>query len=141
MKQMKLQLIAHSPNIETMIATSMLTTTSGAMPSTLYNRLSAKPDKVADIVGRIEVQHGNILEHNRLVWTLEATRDEVLSIMLGSRFINITEAGKDQWAVSSNLRTLVEYHQAHRDEFSEKLVESIKKAAPQIYHYIRRTTR
>jgi len=54
-KQMKLHLITHSPNIETMIATSMLTTTSGAMPSTLYNRLSVKPEKVADIVGRIEV--------------------------------------------------------------------------------------
>lgn len=141
MKPMKLRLIAHSPDIETMIATSMLTTTSGAMPSTLYNRLLAKPEKVADIVGRIEVQHGNILEHNRLVWKLEATRDEVLSIMLGSRFFNITEAGDDQWAVSSNLRTLVEYHQTHRDEFGEKLVESIKEAAPRIYSFVRRTTR
>ena len=139
MKPMKLHLIAHSPNLKTMIATSMLTTTSGAMPSTLYNRLSAKPEKVADIVGRIEVQHGNILEHNRLVWRLEATRDEVLSIMLGSRFFNITEAGDDQWAVSSNLRTLVEYNREHRDEFSELLVESIREAAPQIYSFIRRT--
>ena len=141
MKQMKLQLIAHSPNIETMIATSMLTTTSGAMPSTLYNRLLAKPEKVADIVGRIEVQHGNILEHNRLVWKLVASRDEVLSIMLGSRFFNITEAGKDQWIVSGNLRTLVEYNQTHQDEFSELLVESIKEASPQVYQFIRRTTR
>ena len=140
MTQMKLRLIAHSPHIETMIATSMLTTTSGAMPSTLYNRLLAKPEKVADIVGRIEVQHGNILEHNRLVWKLEAPRDDVLSIMLGSRFFNISETGKDQWVVSCNLRTLVEYHQAHRDEFSEQLVESIKEAAPQIYGFIRRTT-
>ena len=140
MNQMKLHLIAHSPNIETMIATSMLTTTSGAMPSTLYNRLLVKPEKVADIVGRIEVQHGNILEHNRLVWRLEATRDEVLSIMLGSRFFNITEAGKNQWAVSCNLRTLVEYHETHQNEFSEQLVESIKEAAPQIYGFIRRKT-
>jgi hypothetical protein len=138
---MNLHLITHSPNIETMIATSMLTTTSGAMPSTLYNRLLAKPEKVADIVGRIEVQHGNILEHNRLVWKLEASKDEVLSIMLGSRFFNITEAGKDKWVVSSNLRTLVEYHQTHRDGFSELLVESIKEAAPQVYQFIRRTTR
>jgi len=140
-KQMKLHLITHSPNIETMIATSMLTTTSGAMPSTLYNRLLAKPEKVADIVGRIEVQHGNILEHNRLVWKLEASKDEVLSIMLRSRFFNITEAEEDKWVVSSNLRTLVEYHQTHRDGFSELLVESIKEAAPQVYQFIRRTTR
>ena len=141
MNTLKLHLIAHSPNIETMIATSMLTTTSGAMPSTLYNRLLVKPEKVADIVGRIEVQHGNILEHNRLVWRLDAIRDEVLSIMLGSSFFNITETGKDQWAVSCNLRTLVEYHEAHRDEFSDLLVDSIKEVAPQIYGFIRRTTR
>ena len=50
---MKLSLIANSPDMETMIATSMLTTTSGAMPSTLYDRLKAKPEKVADIVGEI----------------------------------------------------------------------------------------
>ena len=136
---MKLSLIAYSPDIETMIATSMLTTTSGAMPSTLYNRLLANPEKVHGIVGRIEVQHGNILEHNRLVWRLEATRDEILSIMLGSKFFNISEAGDNVWAVSCNLRTIVEYHQANRDEFSEKLVESIKDAAPQIYSFIRRT--
>lgn len=138
---MKLRLIAHSSNIETMIATSMLTTTSGAMPSTLYNRLLAKPEKVADIVGRIEVQHGNILEHNRLTWRLEASRDTVLSILLANKFFNFTETGDDVWAVSCNLRTLVEYHQAHRDEFSEQLVESIKDVAPQIYGFIRRTQR
>lgn len=138
MKPMNLRLIAHSPNIETMIATSMLTTTSGAMPSTLYNRLLANPEKVSDIVGRIEVQHGNILEHNRLVWRLMASRDEVLSIMLSSSFFNITEAGENTWVVSSNLRTLVEYHQENHDEFSEKLVESIKDATPKIYSFVRR---
>ena len=140
MNTLKLHLVAHSPNMETMIATSMLTTTSGAMPSTLYNRLLGKPEKVADIVGRIEVQHGNILEHNRLVWRLEAARDEVLAIMLVSKFFNVTEAGLNQWIISSNLRTLVEYHQANHDEFSEQLVESIKEAAPQIYSFIRRKT-
>jgi hypothetical protein len=136
---MKLSLIAHSPDIETMIATSMLTTTSGAMPSTLYNRLLANPEKVQEIVGRVEVQHGNILEHNRLVWRLEATRDEVLSIMLVSKFFNVTETGDNLWAVSSNLRTIVEYHQTNRDDFSGQLVESIKKVAPQIYGFIERT--
>ncbi len=138
MNPMKLRLVAHSPNIETMIATSMLTTTSGAMPSTLYNRLLAKPEKVAEIVGRIEVQHGNILEHNRLVWRLEASHEEILGIMLRSKYFNITEAGENQWILSSNLRTLVEYHQTNHDEFSEQLVESIQTAAPQIYGFIRR---
>jgi hypothetical protein len=134
---MKLSLVVHSPDIETMIATSMLTTTSGAMPSTLYNRLKAKPEKVTDIVGRVEVQHGNILEHNRLVWRLEATRDEVLDIMLRSKFFNITEAGPDSWVLSCNLRTIAEYHQANQDEFSLQLVESIKDAAPNVYGFIK----
>lgn len=134
---MKLSLVAHSPDIETMIATSMLTTTSGAMPSTLYNRLKAKQEKVIDIVGRVEVQHGNILEHNRLVWRLEATRDEVLDIMLRSKFFNITDAGPETWIISSNLRTIAEYHQANPDEFSVQLVESIKEAAPHVYSFIK----
>ncbi len=138
---MKLQLVAHTSDIETMIAVSMLTTTSGAMPSTLYNRLMANPEKVQEIVGRVEVQHGNILEHNRLVWRLEASRDEVLGIMLRSKFFNISEAGEGIWALSGNLRTLVEYHQAHHDDLSEQLVESIKEAAPQVYNFIRRSTR
>ena len=138
---MKLQLVAHTSDIETMIAVSMLTTTSGAMPSTLYNRLIANPEKVQEIVGRVDVQHGNILEHNRLVWRLEASRDEILSIMLRSKFLNISEAGDGIWALSGNLRTLIEYHQAHHDDLSEQLVESIKEAAPQVYNFIRRSTR
>jgi len=138
---MKLQLVAHTSDIETMIAVSMLTTTSGAMPSTLYNRLMVNSEKVQEIVGRVEVQHGNILEHNRLVWRLEASSDEVLGIMLRSKFFNISEAGDGVWALSGNLRTLVEYHQAHHDDLSEQLVESIKEAAPQVYNFIRRSTR
>jgi hypothetical protein len=136
-KHLKLSLIASSPDIEIMIATSMLTTTSGALPSTLYNRLKANPEKVADIVGRIEVQHGNILEHNRLVWRLEATRDEVLGIMLRSRFLNITEAANETWILSCNLRTIAEYHQAHPDEFSTELIESIRDTVPHVYMFIK----
>ena len=134
---MKLSLVAYSPDIETMIATSMLTTTSGALPSTLFNRLKANPEKVADIVGRVEVQHGNILEHNRLVWRLEASRDEVLEVMLRSKFFNITEAGPDTWVLSCNLRTIAEYHQLQPYELSKQLVESIKEAAPHVYGFIK----
>lgn len=135
---MKLQLVSFSPEIETMIATSMLTTTSGAMPSTLFDRLKSKPEKVADIVGRVEVQHGNILEHNRLVWSLEATRDEVLDIMLKTKFLNITEiSGK--WIISGNLRSIIELHQSGKTEFTDALVETVKTASPRIYDFIRRS--
>jgi hypothetical protein len=135
---MKLHLVAHSPNIETIIATSMLTTTSGALPSILFNRLLVNPQKVKEVINRIEVQHGNILEHNRLVWKLEANADEVLDIMLRSRFFNITKVSKGHWVVSGNLRTIVEYNRANENEFSEQLIESIKEITPNIYKFIRR---
>ncbi len=135
---MRLQLVSFSPDIETMIATSMLTTTSGAMPSTLFDRLKAKPEKVADIVGRVEVQHGNILEHNRLVWKLEASKELVLDTLLKTKFLSFTEAG-DVWIVSGNLRTVIELHQLHPSEFSEALVETVKEATPRIYEFIRRS--
>jgi len=135
---MKLRLVAHSPEIETTIATSMKTTTSGAMPSTLFDRFKDRSEKVADIVSRIEVQHGNILEHNRLIWSLEASRDRVLDIMLRTKFLNITELGGDRWVVSGNLRSVIELHLVHRDDFTEALVETIKEASPRIYDFIRR---
>ena len=135
---MKLHLVAYSPNIETIIATSMLTTTSGALHSILFNRLLDNPQKVNDVIGRIEVQHGNILEHNRLIWKLEANTDEVLDIILRSRFFNITRVSEGNWVVSGNLRTVVEYKIANENEFSEQLVQSIKEITPNIYKFIRR---
>ncbi len=135
---MKLRLVAHSPEIETTIATSMKTTTSGAMPSTLFNQFKDRPEKVTDIVGRVELQHGNILEHNRLVWSLEAPRGRVLDIMLRTKFLNFTELGDDRWVVSGNLRSVIELYRAHRDDFTVVLVETIQEASPRIYDFIRR---
>ncbi|MBT3284691.1 hypothetical protein HN807_05085 [Candidatus Bathyarchaeota archaeon] len=136
---MKLRLVSHSPDIETTIATSMKTTTSGAMPSTLFNRFKDRPEKVEDIVGRIELQHGNILEHNRLVWSLEAPRDMVLDVMLRTKYLNFTKLGNDRWVVSGNLRSVIELHITHRDDFTETLVETIMEASPRIYDFIRRS--
>ena len=135
---MKLRLVAHSPEIETTIATSMKTTTSGAMPSTLFHRFKDRPKKVTDIVDRVELQHGNILEHNRLVWSLEAPRGRVLDIMLRTKFLNFTELGDDRWVVSGNLRSVIELHRAHRDDFTVALVETIQEASPKIYDFVRR---
>ena len=71
---MKLELIYHTPDVETLIATAMFTTTSGSQPSTLYKRLKNKPKKARTAVGRLELQHGSILEQNRFTWTLESTK-------------------------------------------------------------------
>jgi hypothetical protein len=134
---LKLRLLASTPNVETLIATAMLTTTSGAAPSNLYHRLSANPLKVAEIVGRLEVQHGSIVEHNRLNWLLEAGEGEVLKILLANRFFTFTRFGSNQWLVSANLRTVVEYTD-ERDEFGELLMESIKERLPSVYAFGRR---
>lgn len=128
---MKLDLVYHAPDVETLIATAMLTTTSGAKPSTLYNRLKEKKERVADVVGRLEAQHGSTLEHNRLVWLLEAAEGEVLDLALRSRFLAITRLGDGRWLLSANLRTVVELARDD-DPIARSLAESIQEVAPNL---------
>lgn len=135
---MKLRLLTSTPGADTLIATAMLTTTSGAAPSNLYHRLSANPEKVRDIVGRLEVQHGSILEHNRLSWLLEAGEGDVLKVALANRFFTFTRLASREWLVSANLRAVIEYS-AEGDEFGNLLLESIKERLPQVYAFGRRT--
>ena len=128
---MKLDLVYHTPHVETLIAAAMLTTTSGAKPSTLYSRLKEKEGRVADVVGRLEAQHGSTLEHNRLVWLLEAAEGEVLDLALRSRFLTLTELGDDRWLLSANLRTVVGIAVGD-DPFAETLADSIQEVAPNL---------
>ena len=134
---MRVKLVNHTQNIETLIATSMLTTTSGAQPSILYDRLLHKSEKVKEIVGRLEVQHGNILEHNRLAWIVESSPDEVLEILLRNRFFTFTRLAESRWLVSSNLRTVVEYASSNDNEFSKQILESISSIAPQVHSFVK----
>ena len=129
---MKVRLLASTPAVEALIATAMLTTTSGAAPSTLFHRLSGEPAKVADVVGRLEVQHGSVMEHNRLSWLLEAEEGEVLKVLLQNRFFSFTRLGSTSWLLSANLRTVVEYR-AEGEEFGRMLMESIREVVPSIY--------
>lgn len=128
---MKLDLVYHTADVETLIATAMLTTTSGAKPSTLFNRLKEKKERVADVVGRLEAQHGSILEHNRLVWLMKAAESKVLDLALRSRFLTITRLSDDRWLLSANLRTVVELA-GDDDPFSRSLAESIQEVAPNL---------
>jgi hypothetical protein len=134
---LNLRLLASTPAVETIIATAMLTTTSGVAPSTLFHRLSTNPEKVAEVVERLEVQHGSILEHNRLNWFLEASEGEVLKILLTNRFFTFTRLSSNRWLVSANLRTVLE-SQAMGDDFYKLLLESISNVAPSIYTFARR---
>jgi hypothetical protein len=130
-------LVSYTPNIETLIATSMLTTTSGAQPSVLFERLINRPEKVKNVINRIEVQHGNILEHNRIIWELDATKDELLNILLNSKFFNVTKIADSKWLISTSLRTIVEYSQKYSDQFIEIIIDSIKEISPQIHKLIK----
>ncbi len=129
---MKLELICHTPDVETLIVTAMFTTTSGAQPSTLYKQLKNNPKKARTAVGRLELQHGSILEHNRFTWTLEATEGEVLRIILENRFFTFTPIGESKWLLSANLRTILEYTEKKRDGFGDALVDSVRELAPSL---------
>ena len=129
---MKLELLCHTPDVETLIATAMLTTTSGAQPSTLYKRLKNNPEKARTAVERLELQHGSILEHNRFTWTLEATEGEVLRIIRENRFFIFTPIGESKWLMSANLRTILEYSEKKRDGFGDALVDSVRELAPSL---------
>ncbi len=83
------------------------------------------------------MQHGSILEHNRLDWLLEAWEGEVLKILLANRFFAVTRLGSDSWLLSANLRTILEY-QFDGDEFSGLLMSSIENLIPTMYAFGRR---
>ena len=134
---MKLKLICHTPDVETLIATAMFTTTSGAQPSTLYKRLKNNPKKARTAVGKLELQHGSILEHNRFTWTLGATEGEVLRIILVNRFFNFTPIGESKWLMSANLRTVLEYSEKERDGFGDALVDSVREFTPSLKSFRR----
>ena len=129
---MKLELVAQTPRVETLIATAMLTTTSGAKPSTLFNRFRENPGKTKETIGRLETQHGSILEHNMINWKMEASEEEILNILLENRFYKISRIGTGKWLVSANLRTVIETLKLREDPFSEALFHSLEKVAPTI---------
>lgn len=135
---MKLELVAHTSDIETLIATAMLTTTSRSKPSSIFYSLEKKPKRVAKLVSRVEVQHGSILDHNRLCWVMGATEGEVLEILLRNRFFSFTRISDSKWLLSSNLRTAIRYAHEHSDSFSEALIESLRDIVPTMHRNIGR---
>lgn len=127
---MRLELVAFTPDLERLVATAMLTTTSGAGPSALFRGLGGRPGRVADVVGGLEAQHGSVLEHNRFVWLLEASGEEVLGLLLGSRFFQVSKLCGGRWLLSGNLRSVLELAERGGGEIADALVSSIGEAAP-----------
>ena len=92
-------------------------------------------------MGRVEVHHGSILDHNRLCWVMEANDGEVLDILLSNRFFSFTRLDDSKWLLSSNLRTTISYAHEHRDSFSEALIDSLRDLVPSMHRKIRREKR
>lgn len=122
---MNLELITHTIELDVLIATAVLTTTSKSKPSTIFHKLKKDPKRVANILSRIELQHGSIFDHNRLCWRMEATDNEVLEVLLKNRFFTFTRIKDSTWLLSTNLRTAIRYIQGNKDSFSIALQESI----------------
>ena len=127
---MRLELVAFTPDLERLVATAMLTTTSGAGPSALFRGLGGRPGRVAEVVGGLESQHGSVLEHNRLVWLLEASGEEVLGLLLGSRFLQVSKLSGGRWLLSGNLRSVLELIEHGGGEIVDALIRSIGEVAP-----------
>ena len=129
---MKLELFSYTPELETLIATSVLTTTSGKKPSKIYNSLLNDAEKVKRILSKLEVQHGSVLDHNIICSALEANESEVLQILLKNRYFTITHIEDSKWLISSNLRTAIRYVQKNDDDFAKELIKIISYVAPTI---------
>lgn len=129
---MRLDLVAHSPDVEALIATAMLTTTSGTRPSKLFQRLLKNPGKVREIVRRLEPQHGSVLEHNRFTWVMEASNEKVLEALLASKFFDVSPLGAGRWLMSANLRAVIEYSAGRKEALAEALISSLKGIIPSV---------
>jgi len=127
---MKLQLIGFTPYLEEVVATAVLTTTVGSTPSKLFRRAKGNPDRVRSLIKGLQLQHGSVLEHNRIDWLLEASDDEALSLLLKSKFFNLTKLGAKLWLLSANLRTIVEYVRTEEGPVRDAFLSSMKEFAP-----------
>ena len=104
---MRLKLLAVSPEVEAVIATAMLTTSSKRKPHEIFEDLRKRPDRVEKLLRKMILKHGSVLEHNRLVFLAEGSEEEILELLLTDRFFEVSRLGEGKWLVSCNLRTLV----------------------------------
>ena len=129
---MKLQLIGFTPHLEEIVATAVLTTTGGNTPSRIFKNVSSNSEPSKRLIARLELQHGSVFEHNRVNWLLEATDEEVVNLLLKSKFFNVTKLDAGLWLLSANLRTIIEYVRAEAGPIREALLDSMKRFAPSI---------
>ena len=130
---MRLRLLYHTPEIEQVIATAVLTTCSKRGPISHFERLSKKPEKVKKVIKGLILKHGSVLEHNRFIWLVEAGDDEILDLSVRHRFLEFSKLGEGVWLMSCNMRTMLEVIESERGEVVEAMLEALKKSSPTIY--------
>jgi len=135
--RLKLELIAHTENPELIAASAILTTCTGKNPARLVEELRRRPGKVERLLAGIPLTHGSVLEHNRLVWLVEADESEILRLILRHRFFEATQLREGLWLLSANLRTVVEFILEGGGWLRGALLESIRGVAPTIWRRLR----
>jgi len=136
---MRLRLLAHTPDVEELIATAALTTASRRTPHEIYERLRERADKVEKVLRGIILKHGTVLEHNRLVFLAEADEREMLSTLLANRFFEATRLGEGRWLLSCSLRTALSVLMSDADVpegLREGLSEALGEVAPTIWRRV-----
>ena len=130
---MRLRLLYHTPKVEQVIATAVLTTCSKRGPISHFERLSEKPEKVKKVIRGLVLKHGSVLEHNRFIWLVEAGDGEILNLAMRHRFLEFSKLGEGVWLMSCNMRTMLEVIESERGEVVEAMLEALKKSSPTIY--------
>lgn len=133
---MRLELLSFTPHLEQVLVTAVLTTTTGSAPSRIFRRVMKSPERAKQVLQGLQLQHGSVLEHNRIDWLLEASDDEVLKILLLSRFFAVTKLHDELWLLSANLRTVLEVISSERGVLRDALLGSMSKFAPMMYRCI-----
>ena len=134
---MKLEIISNTPNLEKIIVTSILTTTSGKKPSLIYKNLEDSPNKIQNILKKVKIQHGSVLDHNIVCMYLHSEEELILDILIKSSYFYVTKIKLNEWIISSNLRTIIRYIQKYPDdEFAKKLYDVVCIIAPNIKGYL-----
>jgi hypothetical protein len=130
---MKLQLIGFTTHLEEIVATAILTTTVKSTPSKIFRSLMMNPERVKSLIIGLSLQHKSVLEHNRINLLLEASDEEVLDLLLWSKFFDLTRLQGSIWLMSTNLKEIVRFVVSWKGPMREDLLESMKIFAPTMF--------
>ena len=138
---MEMRLLAATPDVELLIATAMLTTSSDETPADIYVALKGDERRVHKLLRRLILKHGSVLEHNRLVFLAEAEEGEMLSLLLANRFFEVSRLGERRWLRSCNLRTVLEVLSSEGRErlpegVREALTTALRQVAPRLHQRV-----